>query len=342
MISKAYESVISEHFDILDDNTRYSLLNINEADQNKVLESLTSKLYKSIMDKVDHIDFGSISNSKGDITQIENYDNIIECIKVIKDILIEYRQDLEPIDTILFAIDNIKSRTDIWRRAFSLRLDLPVLIYNTIVLSIVSSVSLLIATSIEFIKDATDSPYSVKFDKVAYVRNKDGLLFDNLRKFNSSCKSGEMDRCLDHIFKSGARQLAGMDVLTIVSIVGVVGIVTNIVPIIRELVFFFYNTKQSISDYFDIQADLLQMNSEYVKHNPNIKLSGPEKTEVVTKQNKIVAVFRNLANKLAIDNKYTEAKTQKDVSNSKKKYKIEDVVDSKLDSLEEPGKSSIF
>ena len=44
MASRIYEDIMMEHFDINDDYTRKTLLSINEADQNKVLESLTSKL----------------------------------------------------------------------------------------------------------------------------------------------------------------------------------------------------------------------------------------------------------------------------------------------------------
>jgi len=341
MVSKVYESIISEYFNIFDDNTRHTLLTINEADQNRVLESLTSKLYQSIMDKVDDIDFGSIPSSKGDITQIENYDNLIECIGVIKNILIEYKQDLTPINTILDAISNVQARIDTWRKGFALKLDLPILVYNSVVLAIVSSVSLIIATSIEFIKDAGDAPYTLKFDEVAYVKSKNGLLFDNLKKFNAACRSEELDRALEHVFKSASRQLTGLDVLTIVGIVGVVGIITNIIPILRELVFFFYNSKQRVSDYFAIQADLLQMNAEYVKNNPNSNLTATEKKEVARKQSKIAEVFRRIANALAVDNKMSESKAKRDIEANKKKYNIEDVIDSKLDSADDSN-SSIF
>ena len=88
--SLAFERVISENFDIEDDYTRKTLLAIDEADQNKVLDSLTSKLYKSIMDKVYDIDFSGVTETKGDITTLQNYDQMLECINVIKSILIEY------------------------------------------------------------------------------------------------------------------------------------------------------------------------------------------------------------------------------------------------------------
>ena len=340
MISRIYENVITEHFDINDDNTRSTLLNIDEADQSKVLESLTSKLYKSIMDKVDDIDFGSIPETKGDITKLENYNELLECINVIRSILIEYRQDLTPVDTILTAITNVQDRKDLFEKGFVFKLDLPILMYNSIVLSIVSSVSLIIATSIEFIKDAGEQSFNISFDKVAYVRSKDNVLFQNLQKFNRACSSGEMDRSIEYVIKSGSKQLLGVDTLTVVSVAAVIAIVVNIIPILRELVFFYYHCKQSIADYFAIQSELLKINAEYVKTNPISGKTDAERREIVKKQSKVADFFKKIANALDIDMKTAESKSKKDLNASNKKYKLDELEVDKLDSA--PEKSSIF
>ena len=101
---------------------------------------------------------------------------------------------------------------------------------------------------------------------MAYVKSKDNLLYTNLGRFNKSCATKEVDKCLEHVIKNGSRQLMG-DTLAIVSVMAVIGIIVSIIPIMRELIFFFFNTKQQISDYFTIQADLLAINAEYVKQN---------------------------------------------------------------------------
>lgn len=341
MVSRAYNEVISEYFDLTDSNTLDVLLGINEADQNRAIENLTAKLYQIILNKVTDIDFSSIERSKGNITNIEGYDNLLESVNVLKGILVEYRQDLSPINTVQEAISNIQSRTDEWVKAFNLKMDLPIIIYNSIVLAIVSSISFLIATSIEFIKDAGSDTFTIKLDKVSYVKNKENLLFENLKKFNSSCKNGELDRSLDHIFKEGKKQLLGtsLAVTTIVSTVAIIGIVMSIVPLTRELIFFFYNTKQNISDYFTIQADLVQMNAEYVKNNEGIRTAA-ERKEIAKKQQKIADEFRKIGNSLAISLKTGEKSTEKDIKLAEKKYKVEDVEgEEKFDSYEA---SSLF
>lgn len=332
MVSIAFENVITEHFDVTDDYTRKTLLSIDEADQSKVLDSLTSKLYQSIMDKVYDIDFNGVEETKGDITKLQNYETMLECITIIKDILIAYRNDTKIPDEILNAISNIRERKDIFEKAFNLNINLPIVLYNTITLSIVSSVSLIISTSIEFIKDAGDASYDIKFDKVSYVKTSQSLLYTNLIKFNNSCRTGELDKSLDYVIKGSTKQLLGIDSLTVVSVIGVTGLVLCIIPILRELVFFFYHSKQSISDYFEIQADLIQMNTEYLKQNNAIGMTEKEKKEVIKRQDKFVSVFRKIGNAMCIDYKKSEQKAKKDTDNNKKKYKVDDVVKTKLDS----------
>ena len=63
----------------------------------------------------------------------------------------EYKQSLEPTQIVKSAIENIKSRTERWQKAYTLNLEFPIVMYNTIVLSIVSSISFLIAIYINFI-----------------------------------------------------------------------------------------------------------------------------------------------------------------------------------------------
>ena len=257
---------IYEYFDIQDTETRKTLLSINEEDKSQMARSLGNKLYDNIIDKVDKIDYGSIPNSKGDITKIENYTQLVECLSTMEAILIQYKQSTMSTDIIKTAIENIKSRTSTWERAYALNIELPIVMYNTIVLSIVSSLSFLISSTIDFIKSPGEDAFEVSINSVGAVKTKDNLLFKNLAKFNNSCASGEMDKCLDYVMKSNTKQLLGSSTAgTIIGGALIIVLITNIIPILRELVFFLYNTRQNVSDYFAIQADLLQMNAENIR-----------------------------------------------------------------------------
>lgn len=327
---KGYEQIIESHFDITHNETRKILLAINEVDQNVVLTALTSKLYDHIVNKVDDIDYGDIPDTKGDITKLGNYDKLTDCVDIIKSILVEYKQDTRSIDVVSKAIDNVIARKELFEKGFRYNVEFVIVTYSTIVLSIISSVSFLISTCIEFIKLPTNEDFELTLDKVALNKTKQNLLFTNLDKFNNSCAKGEIDNALEFIIKNGAKNFTGAEIGMVAGGLALVGIILNILPILRELVFFFYYSRTRVSDYFDIQADLLQMNA-YNLQNSKVK-TAEERKRIVAKQMKIVDLFRNLSNKLAISNKESEVKATKEIINTNKQYKTDEVLDSVPDS----------
>lgn len=326
-----YNTILENYFDIEHRETRKVMLNINEADQNQVLTALTSKLYDHIVDKVDDIDFGTIPNTKGDITKLENFDRMQDCLSLVRQLLTEYKQNTNPVEIIQDAIDNIAERKELFEKAFRYQVELPMITYSTIVLSIVSSTSFLVSTCIEFIKSPTQDHFEVILDKVALIKTKSNLLFNNLDKFNDACDKGQIDNCLETIIKNNMKNLTGVEVGFVVGGIAMAGLLLNIIPILRELIFFFYYSRTRVSDYFDIQADLLQMNAYNLQSNST--LNKAEREKIVKKQMKIVELFRKISNKVAIDTKQCEVKATKDIIQSnKEKARTTDLMDSVPDS----------
>lgn len=326
-----YDIIMREHFDITHDETRKVLLNINEADQNQVLTALTSRLYEHIVARVDDIDFGTIPNSKGDITMVDNFDKLLDCLDVMESLLVQYKQDTKPVKTIKLAIENVKERKELFEKGFRYQVELPMITYCTIVLSIISSTSFLVSTCIEFIKIPSQDEFGVVLDKVSLVKSKSNLLFNNLDRFNKACDKNQIDNCLEVVIKNNMKNLTGVEVGFVVGGVAMASLILNIIPILRELIFFFYYSRTRISDYFDIQADLLQMNAYSVQNNDTMKKTDREK--IAKKQMKIVELFRKISNKVAIDTKKSEVKATKDViKSSSERVKTSDLMDSIPDS----------
>jgi hypothetical protein len=67
------------------------------------------------------------------------------------------------------------------------------------------------------------------------------------------------------------------------------------------------------------------MNAYNVEHNENI--DSEKRERIVSKQLKIVELFRNIANKIAINGKKAEVDATKEISNTSKKMKINDISD---------------
>ena len=325
-----YLEIVEEYMDMCDNETRKICLAVNEQDQNKLLASLTSKLYDNIVEKVDDIDFGDIPRTKGDFTKLPNYDKIVECTNTLRDILIQYKQKTDATDTIMDAIRHLTYRKDLFEKAYKYNIELPMVVYNTIGLSIISAVSLMISTTIEFIKSPTQDGFEIVFDQVSFVKTKDHLLFDNLKKFNNACKSGDLDKAIDFTIRTNAKGFTGMEYGFVAGGIALIAIILNIVPILRELVFFFFYTRTRVSDYFDIQADLLQMNAHNLRMSTSTDIKDKEK--VIKQQLRIADVFRRLADAIRVDCKTAEAKATKEIVSDNKKIKTDEILDSVPDS----------
>lgn len=324
----------TEHMDMTDDKTRKTILYMNEADQNAVLTSLTSKLYDKIVTKVDDIDYGDIPNTKGDITKLPNYEKLRDCISILRDIITEYKQDPTPIDELSKAMSNIMSRKDLFNKAFRMDVELPIIMYNNTVLGIIEGVSYMIATCIEFIKVPNNDSFQIVLDKMAYNKSKSNMIYSSLKKFNKSCDKGEFDKAMNHVMNTKIKNEGAIVAGIAGSIGAAVVLVLAIIPILRELVFLFYHIRMRVSDFFDIQADLLQMNAYNLQQREDIDNEKKEKT--VSKQLKIVELFRKIANKISFTTKKAEVNATKEIIDDSKKTKINDL------DVETPSVSALF
>lgn len=331
--SKVFTEAMDTYFDIEDKMTRNVLLSVNEADQNVVMKSLSDKLYKHIVDKVDDIDFGTIPLSKGDITKIDNYEQLCDCINIMGDILEQYRQDITPVQTVSLALQNMIDRTDLFTKAYKLNVEMPIIIYNTITMAIVSSVSFLISSCIEFIKLGSDQGYDIALNSVGLKKTRECVLFKDLEKFNNICNNGDFDKAMEYVIsKNAEKNFTGFGMAFGVSSVAIIlGILISIIPIIRELIFIFYWSRVKVSDYFEAQANLLIMNAYNIENN--LSTEDKSKKEIANKQRKIADMFKKISNTIKVNVVTGEKKAQNEINKlDSKKYKQDEVLDTIPDS----------
>lgn len=316
--------IFNEFMDMSRGDVRRTLIAMGEAEHNQVITKLTSKLYDHIVKKTAEIDFGEIPDTKGDITKLSNYDDLVEVIALLRDIVKEYKQPTDPVDVLSEALVNVKSRKILFDKGFRYNCEFPCLMYNNVVLSIYTGVSFLIATCIEFIKSPKDETFKIALDRVAYAKTKEHILYDSLKKFNETCKSGDFDNAMNLILDKRVKKFTGMAVATIIgaSIVGV-AIVFNIIPILRELVYCSMYTRVRISDFFETQADLLQMNAYNVEHNAT--MDPDERRAIAEKQMAIAEKFRYISNKISIEAKRSDVESNKQLQNRQDKFSMEDL-----------------
>ena len=183
-----YDQIIREYFNLSDKYTRQTIL---EADDSQVVAALAKALYDKVAAKVDKIDFGTIPKSRGDITKVDGYDNTVECLNIMRRLVLEYKENTKIVDTVITAIDNIRNSKTMFIKGFSLNVELATMLYILLVLSIEHSVSFLIAVTIQYVKDPSSQSLKAALDKQAYQDVKGNVLYQQLEAFNASYLSGE-------------------------------------------------------------------------------------------------------------------------------------------------------
>lgn len=205
MILNDYYELIRENFNLSDSKTRQCIIALEDSEQNQVLSALANALYDKIIKKVDQIDFGTIPQSRGDITKVDGFENTVECLNIMRRLVTEYREDTKVVDTVLGAIENIRSRRSTFVKGFAMNLELPMVMYNLVVMAIEQSVSFLIAVCIQYIKDPETDSMKSALDKVAYKNAKDNMIYKQLELFNTSCATKELDKTFETVFKRGGK-----------------------------------------------------------------------------------------------------------------------------------------
>lgn len=325
-----YLKIVYEYCDLSDPDFKKRLIYVNEAEQNKVLMSLTAKLYANIVDKANEIDYGDIPETKGDITKLKNYGMMVDTVATLRDIVKEFKQDPKAVNVISEAIANVETRKDEFTKAFRLGYEIPKLIYCTTVLAINDSIAYMIASCIEFIKTPKTESFDMVLDVMRYKKAKDYLIFSNLDKLNREFKNGNIDKIMKAISKGAVDKamteaanetgkklsLAG-GILIGVALAAIGIILLAILGIFQDMVFYWYNTQNKYSQYLEMQALVMEANAN------NLDVNHPEwddakKKEVYDRQMKLVDKWRNRAEKWRVTAKKAEVDTERELKNIKK------------------------
>lgn len=212
------------------------------------------------------------------------------------------------INTITDAINNIVELKNEFQRCFASNTSLGIVLYNSTAMAVISGVSLLIASTIDFIVDPKTKSIEVSVDRVAVSRSKELVQLQTLAEFNNLCKGNKLKKVLNDLIKVSAKNLAGTSVLAVIGVS--IGLIFTIVPILRELIYYFYYCRASVAEYFDTQVSMLSLNAA------RLETAGDPKT--ANEQRKYVDRFRKISDFLAVDAKEASNKTDDNVRQDEK------------------------
>lgn len=283
------------------DSVKLSVL--SEADGLRISDRVVSQLYKFTLEKYRDVDFGTIPKSKGIIVDLPEYRNIIAGIELLRSLEIQSGEGkIEQIDILEMAVKNVEKYSKEFSLAYKMDKSLGIMIYEVIVMAIIRCLSYMIGNAIMYVKDPTIKSFKSLFDG-----KEEDILIRNLKKFNLSVQKGEISKLFDNILIR--KEMVAASTLATIGIV--ITILLFIVPVLRELVYFYYNSKVAIRDFIRLQAETLKNNIYTLKYNSKVD------KKIIEKQEQTLDKLNDIANKLIIDGEVSRKKTEVMIKNEK-------------------------
>lgn len=342
MISrKDYEDIFMECFNMEDPTTINALTSMNEAQKDNVMIGLANRLYKMITNKIDDINYGDIELSNGDITKFKHYDTMVNSITVLKEIAINSKDGVEEVAVLNTTMNNLIEYKNIFTKGYRLDIDIIKVFYKSITLALIADISYFTAICVEFIKNP-NSTVKMEFDNLSEFKSKFGLIHDNLIEFNNGCKSGDIEKAFGALISAKSKKIiTGLGAITLIGgasalitlVAAIITIIKLIIPILRELTYFFFAARVEISDYFNLQKDLLEANAEALEKDK-------DKVQIAKDQRKWADRFRRIANFFAIDYVPAKNKAEKEIKKDTKKVEMNN--DLTMSDDEDDGAVTLF
>ena len=296
-----------------DEDKKY-MNSMSKDDINQINGTLLQNLYKSVIDRK-NIDFGDIPDSAGDIEKMKYYANTVECLDTLEELYRKHNIEEPTLVTIRTAISNMKKYRPQFQDGFRRKHEFIMVTYNSLAMSIVDATSFLIASFMDYIV-YPDNKYAVGKN----ARNSRGrVVTDSLEKFNTMSNNNQFSDALDYMLMEQRKNFAGE---TVVITGAIIMILLSIVPIIRELIFFYYHSRVRMSDYLNMQADFLEMNKLAVEASSK---SPTERKSIIKKQDAVIKKMRAKADKLQINDVDTNDVVKKEQKNENSLWSLSNI-----------------
>lgn len=293
-----------------------TIRSFNEAEKVENSKYVLDNMISFVMKKTTAMDYDAIEMSKGNIRKLKEYETLRLTIKTLQDMKRQMGITCPELDDIELGLRNIESLSGNFELGFKLDNTTIKLMYNNIVVALICATSQIIATHMEYIKEPTGN-YKAAFKRANSMSNGYSILFiKNLTQFNRKCANGEIQKFLK--LSLDKRSFVGVSMVTSATILAV-GL--SIIPIMREIIYQYYNLRMTLSDNLRLQADFLIINQNNLKHN--------------SKEAKSQAEIANRLIKLS-------DKIDVDMKTSSKRASMEVVEENKTMSLDRPSHNTDY
>ena len=267
---------LTESYDMILRNTALSqqgeLTRLYESGNAKFDGTVLNIMYTQI-NKLRKIDFSIIDKSKGDVLKLSFFDDVEKGIQLVGSGSIVEQ-----------AWESIKARSKVFINAYKISKDFVILTYQTLVMACLDGLSYLIQTASNLVDASV---------------NQANKSIEVLIKYLDSVKKGTFDKAIKALMELKEDTLVSTESFitpTLVMGAALMGLLI-VVPLIRELIFYFYYTRMRISTYLDQLHTSLQINEVEIKNSARTL---PEKEKIIKKQHQWMELLKSISDKIRV------------------------------------------
>lgn len=297
--------VYLEHF--LADN-REDIKTIRSFNENETMDKskyLINNMIQFVLKKSESMNYDAIEMTNGDITKLKEYPILKNTIKALEELNRQNGSHCKEINDITLALSNIEALKNDFELAFKTNSKTVKLFYCNLVVAVICSTSFMVATYIELIKNQLTNDYNVVMKDLKSQNAYNILFIKNLAQFNTKYSSGEIQKFLTMSLKKKGLAIPELTL-------GVTVIAFVIVPLLRELIYQYYNCRLELSDYFKAQSEFLTMHQNHL-------LVGSKEAK---RQAAMAEKFNRLADKVSVDMKVSSKKAISEITSENRTLNV--------------------
>lgn len=287
---------------------------LTEAEQAVVNDRMIGSLYQSILKKKD-INFDNIPFSKGDIQKVDGYGNMVATLETIRGLASKFGAKIPELDIIESAIVNIRTNRKSFEKGFSLENEFVKMYYNTLVYACIEATSLVLASYVDYVKTLNNIEFQIRKGKGIYGN----ICINSLAKFNDSVRDGSFMKFINSIFDNNREGFLGEKTINFTK--KVFSIVT-ILPLLRTLIYYYYEKRMSSAEWLDQQRQFLEMNKFRLEAS---SMDAQKRNKILSKQQAAMDRIDKLSDKIRVNNQLADKKANNELKNDNKEYTLNSV-----------------
>lgn len=295
------------------------IYSLTEAEQAIVNDKMVGNLYQSAL-KRKNIDFGDIPNSKGDIQKFGGYQNMVATVDMLRELSKKFGIQIPELNIVDDAINNIRIQKRTFERGYSLEIDFIKMYYQALVLACVDATTLLLASYVEFTRTVNNIDFQIKSGKGI----SGNICITSLNEFNKSVKDGSFIKFADGLMSKKQENFLGTAAAASVGVkaVAAIAIGASIVPTLRLLIFYFYDTKMTLSEKLAYQKELLEMNAFRLNAS---NMEAQKRNKILDKQKRYMDNLEKISDKIRISDQLATKSSTNSIKQDNKQWNINNV-----------------